>query len=42
MLEADKEEGLHYYELIENTSDTLRFNVIHCAWFEKCNSLCLV
>ncbi|MHA1187108.1 MAG: L-2-amino-thiazoline-4-carboxylic acid hydrolase [Candidatus Heimdallarchaeota archaeon] len=34
MLEADKEEGLHYYELVENTSDTLRFNVIHCAWYE--------
>jgi len=34
MLEADKEEGLHKFELIENTSDVLRFNVIHCAWFE--------
>ncbi|MHA1308560.1 MAG: L-2-amino-thiazoline-4-carboxylic acid hydrolase [Candidatus Heimdallarchaeota archaeon] len=34
MLEADKEEGLHYFELIESTSNVLRFNVIHCAWYE--------
>ena len=34
MLEADKKEGLHDFELIENTSDVLRFNIIHCAWCE--------
>jgi hypothetical protein len=34
MLDADVKEGLHHYELIENTNHVLRFNVTHCAWFE--------
>ena len=34
MLEADDKAGLHRFEMVENTSDSLRFNVVHCAWYE--------
>jgi hypothetical protein len=34
IMDADKKEGLHDYEIVENTSDVLAFNVTRCAWFE--------
>ena len=34
IMEADKKQGLHFIEVVENTPDVLQFNVIKCAWFE--------
>ncbi len=33
-MEADKKFKMHEYEIVENNSEALQFNVRYCAWYE--------